>query len=110
MPLPSALTTPVPSTEQMDRSLETHRSPVILLPFASRREIWNVSPLTPMVTSLLLMVQSPDSATPSSKLHRTIHVIAGLSSTVTETVVVPLPCAVRTPEEETVAMDSSLET
>ena len=32
MPLPSALTTPVPSTEQMDRSLETHRSPVILLP------------------------------------------------------------------------------
>ena len=30
--------------------------------------------------------------------------------TVTETVVVPLPFAVRTPEEETVAMDSSLET
>jgi hypothetical protein len=39
-----------------------------------------------------------------------MHVIAGLSSTVTETVVVPLPFAVRTPEEETVAMDSSLET
>ena len=104
MPLPSALTTPVPSTEQTERSLDTHRRPVILLPSASRREIWNVSPLTPMVTSLLLMVHSP---LLSSKLQRTIQV-SSLSSTAAFTVAVPLPFAVRTPFSETVTMDSSL--
>ena len=56
------------------------------------------------------MVQSPDSRRAVFKVAADNARHRGVIAPVTETVVVPLPFAVRTPEEETVTMDSSLET